>query len=43
VRQERDRTSRICRANYAAMDGLVRFLTDECCVESSAGSGASAA
>src|ERR1700722_16928584 len=26
-------TTLICRANYPAMDGLVGFLVDECCVD----------
>ncbi|WP_137390208.1 ArsR/SmtB family transcription factor [Rhodoligotrophos defluvii] len=33
VTQERQGTSLICRANYPAMDGLVGFLVDECCVD----------
>jgi DNA-binding transcriptional ArsR family regulator len=34
VTQERQMTTLICRANYPAMNGLVGFLVDECCVES---------
>src|SRR5690349_14430981 len=34
VTQERQATTLICRANYPAMNGLVGFLVDECCVES---------
>ena len=33
VTQERQITTLICRANYPAMDGLVAFLVDECCVD----------
>jgi DNA-binding transcriptional ArsR family regulator len=34
VTQERQATTLICRANYPAMNSLVGFLVDECCVES---------
>jgi ArsR family transcriptional regulator len=33
VTQERRSTTLICRANYPAMDSLVGFLVDECCVD----------
>jgi len=33
VTQERQATTLICRANYPVMNGLVEFLTEECCVE----------
>lgn len=33
VTQERQATTLICRANFAAMQGLVGYLTEECCVE----------
>lgn len=33
VTQERQSTTLICRANYAAMDGLLGFLTDQCCAD----------
>ena len=33
VTQERHATTLICRANYPAMDGLVGFLVNECCVD----------
>ena len=33
VTQERQATTLISRANYSAMDALLGFLTDECCVE----------
>jgi ArsR family transcriptional regulator len=36
VTQQRQSTTLICRANYDLMQGLVDFLVDECCVESSA-------
>ncbi len=37
VTQERQVTTLICRANYPAMNSLVGFLVDECCVESGCG------
>ncbi|MBE1207437.1 ArsR/SmtB family transcription factor [Aminobacter carboxidus] len=36
VTQERHATTLICRANYAAMNGLVGFLADECCADAKA-------
>lgn len=33
VTQERQVTTLICRANYPAMNALVGFLVDECCVD----------
>jgi ArsR family transcriptional regulator, arsenate/arsenite/antimonite-responsive transcriptional repressor len=33
VTQERQVTTLICRANYLAMNDLVGFLVDECCVD----------
>ncbi|MFB9953024.1 ArsR/SmtB family transcription factor [Rhizobium puerariae] len=33
VTQERQATTLICRANYPAMESLVGFLVDECCVD----------
>ncbi len=33
VTQERQATTLICRANYPAMNDLVGFLVDECCVD----------
>lgn len=36
VTQERQATTLICRANYQAMDRMVAFLKEECCVEDSA-------
>ena len=35
VTQERQVTTLICRANYLAMNSLVGFLVDECCVDAS--------
>jgi DNA-binding transcriptional ArsR family regulator len=35
VIQERRTTTLLCRANYPSMRGIVRFLTDECCADSS--------
>lgn len=31
VTQERQATTLICRANYATMNGLAGYLTEECC------------
>src|SRR5919108_4330583 len=33
VNQERQATTLICRANYPAMDELVGYLVDECCLD----------
>jgi ArsR family transcriptional regulator len=33
VTQERQATTLICRANYRTMNGLVSYLTEQCCVE----------
>lgn len=33
VTQERSGTTLICRAHYPAMDALIDYLTDACCVE----------
>lgn len=33
VTQERQGTTLICRAHYPAMDSLVGFLVDECCID----------
>ena len=33
VTQERQATTLICRANYPAMNSLLGYLVDECCVE----------
>ena len=33
VTQERQATTLICRANYAGMDALLGFLTEECCAD----------
>ena len=33
VSSEKIGTSLICRADYGAMNGLVGFLSDECCAE----------
>ncbi len=35
ITQERQSTTLICRATYDLMRGLVDFLVEECCVESS--------
>jgi DNA-binding transcriptional ArsR family regulator len=36
VSQERQATTLICRANYASMNGLIGYLSDECCADESA-------
>ncbi len=36
VRQDRDGTTLMCRANYPVMRALVEFLVDECCVDEAA-------
>ena len=33
VAQERQATTLICRANYPAMNALVGYLVDECCMD----------
>lgn len=33
VTQERQGTTLICRAHYPAMDNLVGYLVDECCLD----------
>lgn len=38
VTQERQVTTLICRAHYPAMNNLVGFLVDECCVDAGCGS-----
>ena len=43
VTQERKATPLICRANYDVMNGLVAFLVDECCIETTCASSAKAA
>jgi DNA-binding transcriptional ArsR family regulator len=34
VSQERQATTLICRANYSSMNGLIGYLADECCADS---------
>lgn len=43
VSQERQGTTLICRTNYPAMNRLVGYLVDECCVEAGCGSAEKAA
>jgi ArsR family transcriptional regulator, arsenate/arsenite/antimonite-responsive transcriptional repressor len=33
VTQERQATTLICRANYETMNGLIGFLSEECCAD----------
>ena len=42
VAQERQATTLICRANYPAMNALVGYLVDECCMDSCATGGKAA-
>lgn len=35
IMRRKEGTTHHCTANYPAMDGLIAFLTEECCVESS--------
>lgn len=35
IRQERQATKLICRANYELMHGIVNFLVAECCTDGS--------
>ena len=39
ISQERQATTLLCRANYTAMNGLVSYLVDECCMDAACGSG----
>jgi len=43
VTQERQATTLICRANYPAMNDLLGYLVDECCVDAGCAAGASEA
>jgi DNA-binding transcriptional ArsR family regulator len=43
VKQERQSTTLICRANYPAMDALLGFLADECCADATQASEGKAA
>ncbi|ODT30352.1 MAG: transcriptional regulator [Kaistia sp. SCN 65-12] len=36
VKQERQVTTLICRANYPTMNALVGYLADECCMDADA-------
>ena len=42
ISQERQATTLICRANYPAMNALVGYLVDECCMDSCADTGKAA-
>jgi len=39
ITQERQATTLICRANYGAMNSLVGYLVDECCMDAACSSG----
>ena len=36
VTEERQATTLICRANYQSMNGLIGYLSDECCADAGA-------
>ncbi len=38
ITQERQATTLLCRASYAAMNALVGYLVDECCMDAACGS-----
>jgi len=38
VTQERQATTLICRAHFPAMNGLIGYLSDECCADGRTGS-----
>lgn len=42
ITQERQATTLVCRAHYPAMDALVGYLVDECCLDSCLGKGRAA-
>jgi DNA-binding transcriptional ArsR family regulator len=42
IAQERQATTLICRANYPAMNALVSYLVDECCMDSCSSKGRAA-
>src|SRR3954468_9535734 len=39
ISQERQATTLLCRASYPAMNALVGYLVDECCMDAACGSG----
>ena len=39
ISQERQATTLICRANYAAMNDLVGYLVDDCCMDAACDTG----
>jgi len=43
VKQERQATTLICRANYPTMHELVGFLVNECCADAACAPGEAAA
>ena len=43
ISQERQATTLICRANYPAMNALVGYLVDECCLDAACGTANKAA
>lgn len=43
ISQERQATTLICRASYPAMNALVGYLVDECCMDATCGTAGKAA
>jgi DNA-binding transcriptional ArsR family regulator len=43
ISQERQATTLICRANYPAMNDLLGYLVDECCLDATCGAEGKAA
>ncbi len=37
IRRRKDGVTHFCSAEYAAMDGLIAYLTEECCVDADEG------
>ena len=37
IKQHREGTTLFCVANYKTLDGVVRFLTEQCCVNARSG------
>lgn len=35
IRQERDQATLFCKMQYQVLDNLVKYLTDECCLDES--------
>jgi DNA-binding transcriptional ArsR family regulator len=33
IRQERDQATLFCKMQYSVLDDLIKYLTDECCID----------